>query len=125
MPSHTPETLATPDTVVFTTVDLIGNVTYAFLAAGATEAGGTLQDPAMIITDLTTTHVFAAQDNSLLSLDPLILFTAPISGPYAIGVGSLQHQAGTYTLSVTQAGVPISFGALGHDSTGALGHSSS
>lgn len=100
----------TPNTFSLTGFDLQAGVTYAFLAAGSTEGGGTLPNPDMAITDTDAAgnpvNVLAYNDNSFLSVDPLIQFTPNVSGEYVVAVGGLGG-VGTFTLDVTPAGPPI------------------
>jgi hypothetical protein len=108
---NTPGAIATPNSVDLHEVDLIGGVTYAFLAAGSTEGGGTLHDPVMGVFSSDFKTAFTVQDNSILSLDPLILFTAPATGTYGIAVASAEPgHVGSYHLDVTPAGPPVTFG---------------
>ena len=114
VPSNTREAL-TPNTIDLTAFNLIGGVTYAFIAAGATEGGGTLARPGMAITDLGLKNIYAADLNgSVASVDPLIQFTPKVSGTYVVAVASeIPQVGGTLTLEASPAGPPIMFSQYG------------
>jgi hypothetical protein len=100
----------TPNTFSLTGFRLQAGVTYAFLAAGRTEGGGTLPNPDMAVFDTNAAgqpvHALAYNDNSFLSVDPLIQFTPKISGEYIVAVGG-RGGVGSFSLEVTPAGPPI------------------
>jgi hypothetical protein len=114
VPSNTTEAL-TPNTIKLTAFNLVGSVTYAFIAAGATEGGGTLGRPGMAITDLGLKNIYATDLNgSVASVDPLIGFTPKASGTYVVAVASETPGAGgTFTLEASPAGPPIMFSEFG------------
>jgi hypothetical protein len=103
----------TPDTVSLTGFDLQAGVTYAFIAAGKDDGGGTLPNPDMAVFGSDGGKIagaaWAYNDDSFLSHDPLIQFTPQVSGEYIVAVGGLGG-TGTFSLQVTPAGAPF-----GHD----------
>lgn len=106
-------TIPTSNTFSLTGFNLQAGVTYAFLAAGSTEGGGTLANPDMAVfgsnNGQITGNALAYNDDSFLSVDPLIEFTPKVSGEYIVAVGG-HGGVGTFSLDVTPAGPPI-----GHD----------
>jgi hypothetical protein len=97
------------DSADYYQVELIGGVDYVASAFGAANAGGTLQDPYLVLYD-SAGNPIALEDNSFgLGSDPLLQFQAPTSGTYFVGVSD-NVGSGTYTFELAQAGEPIFFG---------------
>ena len=85
--SRIPElAITTPNTFSLLGFDLQAGVTYQFAAFGRDDAGGTLADPDLVVTDTNgqgnPVHALVYGDNSLLSHDPVVLFTPKVSGQY-------------------------------------------
>jgi hypothetical protein len=93
--------IATPDTFLLIGFDLQQGVTYTFTALGRDDAGGTLANPDLAITDTDANgnpvHALAYANDSFLSHDPVLNFTAPLTGQYDVIVGGLGG-TGTFQL---------------------------
>lgn len=91
-------------------VTLAGAVDYVASVLGAATAGGTLPDPRVAVFDQAGTLI-DSQDNSFaLGPDPMLIFRAPYTGTYYIGVDDPSGGFGTYSLIVDHAGIPTTFG---------------
>ena len=100
----------TPQSPVFReSVQLIGGVEYVVAAIGATEGGGTMPNPALAVFD-SAGHLLVAQDDSFLSVDPMVTFRAPATGTYQVAVGDIHGGFGSFDLHVQPAGPPVTFG---------------
>lgn len=93
--------ISTPDTFSLTGFNLQSGVTYAFIAAGKDDGGGTLANPDMAVFGSTSGKIagdaLAYNDDAFQSHDALIEFTPKVSGEYIVAVGGLGG-AGTFSL---------------------------
>lgn len=95
----------------FYQVNLIGGIDYVATVLGASNAGGTLQDPFIILYDGAGNPLNSADDSFALGSDPLLQFKAPSSGTYYLGVSD-KISSGSYTFVFDQSGPPVFFGGL-------------
>lgn len=107
----------TNNPVDFYQVELIGGVDYVGSALGASNLGGTLQDPLLAVFDSQGTLLQFEDDSFALGEDPLLQFRAPASGTYFVGVSDISvlegtSSGGSYTFTFDQAGPPVFFGGL-------------
>lgn len=94
-------------------VELIGGFNYAATVLGASNLGGTLQDPHVQIYDSQSRELlYQLDDSQVLGYDPLLQFQAPFSGTYDIVVGGIGSSSGSYTFTVDHGGVPTSLTGL-------------
>lgn len=106
--SRNEDILGTPGEVdLFSAPNLVGGVDYVVTVLGASNAGGTLADPAVAILDGAGNAIAFNDDSFALGDDPMLTFKAPVSGNYTIAVGDLTGGIGTYTLVFDQAGAPF------------------
>lgn len=106
------------DPADFYQVELIGGIDYAATVLGAANAGGTLQDPYLVLFDSAGNSIDSADNSLVLGSDPLLQFQAPTSGTYFVGVSD-NLGSGSYTFVLEQAGPPVFFGGM--ESFGTLG----
>lgn len=99
------------DPADFYQVELIGGVDYVATALGAANAGGTLQDPYLVLFDSVGNPLDLADDSFILGSDPLLQFQAPSSGTYFVGISD-KLGSGSYTFVMDQAGPPVFFGGI-------------
>ena len=109
---------ASGDSADFYQVELIGGIDYVATALGAANAGGTLQDPYLVLFDSAGNTIDSADNSFALGSDPLFQFQAPSSGTYFVGVSD-NVGSGSYTFVLDQAGPPVFFG--GTESFATLG----
>ncbi|AFZ29670.1 peptidase domain protein [Gloeocapsa sp. PCC 7428] len=96
------DAISTPGELDIFPVEFIGQVDYTISALGSSTAGGTLADPIVGVFD-SAGNLLAYQDDSwALGSDPMLQFTAPVSGIYYIGVADAIGSTGTYTLVYDQ-----------------------
>jgi hypothetical protein len=105
--------ITTPNTFNLLGFDLQAGVTYQFAAFGHDDAGGTLANPDLVVTDTNgqgnPVHALIYGDNSVLSHDPVVLFTPKVSGQYDVFIGG-HGGVGTYDLHANIFGGPVTFG---------------
>lgn len=99
------------DPADFYQVELIGGIDYVATALGAANAGGTLQDPYLVLFDSAGNPIDSADNNFILGSDPLLQFQAPSSGTYFVGISD-NLGSGSYTFVLDQAGPPVFFGGI-------------
>jgi hypothetical protein len=109
---------ASGDSADFYQVELIGGIDYVATALGASNAGGTLQDPYLVLYDSAGNPIASADNSLALGSDPLLEFQAPTTDIYYVGVSD-NVGSGTYTFVLDQAGEPVFFG--GTESFGTFG----
>lgn len=110
-PQNTSIDFASGDIADFYQVNLIGGVDYVATALGASNAGGTLQDPFIVLFDGAGNPLEIADNSLALGSDPLLQFQAPASGTYFLGVSD-NVGSGNYTLVFDQAGPSVFLGGL-------------
>ena len=94
-------------------VELTGGFNYAATVLGASNLGGTLQDPYVQVYDSQSRELlYQLDDSQILGYDPLLEFQAPFSGTYDIVVGGIGENSGSYTFTVDHGGVPTYLSGL-------------
>ncbi len=100
--------LGTPGGSLVYQEPLIGGVTYAVAAFGASN-GGTLLDPAIAIYDSSFNLITYEFDDFLFGEDPFIQYTPAFSDNYYIQVWDEIGATGFFTLVAEPAGPPVFF----------------
>src|SRR3954467_11125768 len=84
-------------------VQLQTGVSYTASVMGASENGGTLHDPAVLLLDHSGNVIGGQDDASTGSLIPVYHFTVPTSGAYYLAATDLYGGTGAYHTSLSES----------------------